>query len=259
MRQLLRLLAIFAITLIACKPEPGEPDVVITVDPEFSVDIYEQRDAATGAPTLGFWIQSLEAYPCSDPQIMAQTSLVDGKIEVKILGVDASVCSPGLSVAKRFLPLAPLGIGDHPIKFTLGPITNDGIMRVGEDRYELVLPDPKGIDIQQYVLNSIPEQLFWGIIQTNNSTLSEKAAMCVSELKSKSIDAGLSPGFYGYFTLSATGQTAAHKSIKNEDSDVFFLRKATNGLDNVREVLQKYRDDQDTPLKIRCFSTAGEL
>jgi hypothetical protein len=252
-------LSFFLLALLGCKAPPEDPEIVVTAPPEFSVDLYEQRDPDTGEATFGLWIQSLRTYPCDAPQVVAEAGITNGKVLIRILGVEATGCVTGEAIAKRFLPIGTLADNTYDFSIQIGPLNTDGSLRVASGKYELTLPDPKGIEIQEYVLNSIPDGLFWGTVQIPNAAAQNKASLCVAALKNASSDPGLAPGFYGYFTLSATGQTAPHRSIAGSGPEQFFLRKRSNSLDPIRAILETYRNDQDAPLQLRCFSTEGEL
>lgn len=265
MRQLLPTLLHVCIFLLAsCKPGDGlqDPEVVVTVDPEFTVDLFEERDAASGNKRLGLWIESMKYYPCATPQINASVSVAGNNISVRILGVSNDTCQGLPQKARMFLPFGAVSTGIYAFSLSLGPvdaIQNKGELKVEADEYALSLPNAQGVDVQHFELKSIPDPMLWGQIQTPGAQAGAKAAQCIADLKSVSDDPLLEPGYYGYFTLSATGQWNVHSSLSSGKPELFFVRRATQGFDAIKTILGQYRSGADSPLMIRCLTSNGAL
>lgn len=246
-----------------CKPITSEdPDTVVTAKPEFTIDLYEQRDPANGAATFGIWIESIENYDCADPQIEASATVVGDLISVSILGVKMpSPCVADSVKARRFLAIGQISDGTYKFRLALGPvdaIVNEGTIAVSEGLYTLTLTNVQGIDIQEYVLRRIPESMVWGYASTPDATAQGAADQFLAQVKNVSSESLLPPGFYGYFTISGTNQLSLHKSIAPNAPSESFVRKFDN-FTLLQNVITQFRFAPDKPLNIRCFSTMGEI
>ncbi len=259
---ILSILTLLLLWIGACKPAPEEPDIVVSVAPEFTIDLYEQRGATDGKATFGLWIESIAAYTCANPQIEATATVVGDLININILGVQMpNPCISDSAKARRFLPIGVLQDGDYKIKLTLGPvdaIVNEGTITVKEGVFTLTLPDVQGIDIQEYVLRSIPESMVWGYAATPDQSALNAADQFLAQVKNVTTESLLPPGFYGYFTVSGTGQLSLHKSIAPTNSAEWFVRKFGN-FTVLKNVITQFRNAPDAPLTIRCFSTLGDI
>lgn len=256
---LLLSLAVFAGT--ACHAPEEDPEIIVTFPPEFTVDLFEERDADTGAAVFGLWVESMATFDCSNYRITATTTVAAGVIEIQLQEVSEPDTCLGLpGTARVFLPLGPLANGVYQFRFTLGSaIKNEGTLTVADGHYALSLPDAQGVDFQNRVLESIPAHYVWGFALAPKESDLPIADQFVSDLKPLTAEPGLAPGFYGYFTVSGTGQYFFHKSIDPGVQHRPFLRRLNTAPDGIRSLLQTFRSDPVQPLELRCFSTYGEL
>ena len=259
-RFLFFLLVVFAGA--ACHtPEADDPDIIVTFPPEFTVDLFEQRDANTGAAVFGLWVESMAIFDCNNYRIETATTVSADAIDIQLLEVskpDTCLGLPGR--AHAFLPLGRPANGVYRFTFTLGSaIVNEGVLTVLDGHYELSLPNAQGIDFQNRVLESIPEHYVWGYAFAPAEPDLPVADQFIAGLKSLTAEPALPPGYYGYFTVGGSGQYYFHKSINPEEQNRPFLRRLNGGPDTVRSLLQSFRDDATQPLELRCFSTYGEL
>ena len=249
-----------ALALPAChKPVSTDPDVVVTLDPEFSVDLFEQRDAATGAATFGLWIESTQLFACDNYTIEGQAEVLAGTVSARLLAIrtpDTCVGAPGR--AQGFVPIGPLADGEYPFKFSLNDaIVNVGTLRVQQGHYELAVPEPKAVDFRNRVLESIPDNLIWGFVSVPEETDVPVANQFFSHLKTISTVHQLQPGYYSYFTVTGTGQMFLHQSMGPTPANLAFLRQLTGSKDELRALLQSYRTSPDHPLQLQCLTSWG--
>ncbi|MCC6460953.1 MAG: hypothetical protein IT260_10815 [Saprospiraceae bacterium] len=251
---------VFLLGLLAChKPASTDPDVVVTLDPEFEVDLFEQRDASTGAATFGLWVESTQLFACENYSIEAQAEVSASAVSVRLLSIrKPDTCQGEADRARGFVAIGPLADGEYPFVFSLNnAIVNEGTLRVQQGHYELDLPLPKAVDFKNRVLESIPDSLIWGFVSVPSETDVPVANQFFGKLKTISIEHQLTPGYYGYFTVAGTGQLYWHSSMSPPAKNLPFLRQLTGSTDELRALLQGYRADPGHPLQIKCLTGLG--
>jgi hypothetical protein len=257
------LLMFILLALVACqRDEVEEPDIIVSVEPEFIVDLYEQRDTLGAQPRFGFWIESVAKYACPGYQIRTTTKLENNHLFVQILEVEKPlVCVGDSSPARQFVPLGALSAGSYNMTVTLGEaeaLVSEGTLKVESNVYELSMSETRGFDLQNRVLNVLPAKCLWGYVLTPQEIQTPPAYQFLTDLKTLTDEPVLAPGFYGYFTVSGSGQYFFHRSIAPPaGQNVPFLRKLTASEAALQSLLQGYRSDADQPLAIRCWSSEG--
>ena len=249
----------------SCRPDSAdEPSVIVTVQPEFLIDPYEQRDLNSGEATLGIWVESLQVYDCSGYQIDAQVNKSGQQIDIELLAVTRPAnCSGSPAPARQFVPIGQLSAGTYPLRLTLGKtIVNEGTLTVESDHFSLAFAQARGFEIQNYTAYYLPEALVWGYVSITNEATNTAAQTFISDLKTITSDHGLAPGFYSYFTLSGTGEIFFHSSVAEIGARTTFVRRLSASQAALKSLLQNYRSGipgQQEPLMVRCFSTFGEF
>ena len=261
-RKWLLLLALAVFTVTAChKPDTDGPEIIVTFPPEFTVDLFERRDEATGAPVFGLWVESMAEFDCANYGIEYISTVSGSAIAVQLQEVrkpDTCLGQPG--PARAFLPIGLPASGAYDFTFTLGSaIVNKGTLMVTDGHYELSMPNTQGVDFQNRVLESIPDHYVWGFALAPAEPDLPVADQFIAGLKPLTSEPDLPPGYYGYFTVSGTGQYFFHRSIAPGLQHLPFLRRLNAAPDAVRSLLQTFRSDSIRPLTVRCFSTYGVL
>lgn len=263
MRRLYRpiLLLCFVSFWIACQKPSEDPTVIVTTKPEFVVDLFEQIDPLTGNPTFGLWIRSVEKFSCSNYRIEGNVLVAAGDVRIQLKDVSPpDTCVGNAAVAQTFLPIGKMLPGSYRFSLTLGSaIQNEGILNVYEDRCELSLTDPQGVDFQNLALRKIPSGLVWGYILTPDDASVARAADFLADLKNLTTEHALEAGFYSYFTLSGTGLLLLHPGFAPTSTSQLFVRQAVASPEALKTLIQQYRSTSQTPLQIRFLTTSGEL
>lgn len=252
------------IALVSCEPLESDPAVIVTLPPEFSVDLFEQRDTANGYPTFGLWVESIKACACNHCGIGSAVQTTTDAVAVKILGVsEPPLCNGPAAVAKQFVPIGNLPDGVYAFSIALGAaaaIVNEGTLRIQAGRYQLDMPDVQGIEIGNYTLQHIPDHYIWGYADPKDSSQTKAARDFLRDLKNQTSAPELMPGFYGYFTVSGTGALLLHRQLSTESVQIEpFMRKLNAPAEALRPLLKGYRNTGQGALHIRLLSTEGEI
>ncbi|MEZ4917994.1 MAG: hypothetical protein R2792_02720 [Saprospiraceae bacterium] len=250
---------VLILSVWACSKAPIEdPDIVVTTEPEFIVDLYEQRSAVDGSPQRGFWLESLTEYPCTGFEFQSQVLFDSSGIRLILEGVNApDTCQGSPAKAECFIGLPPLADGIYPLDFSLASTlhsTGELIVQGGE--VEWVLTKEEGIDIQNRVMSRIPDGIIWGYVRSNNEQEEPRALAFLNELKTITSAHNLPAGYYSYFSVTGTGQAFTHRSFK-ADKHLFVRRISADRLSELQQLLESYRDSSDFPIQIFCLSTEG--
>ena len=245
--------------LPACRDHHADDlPLVLNLEPEFSVDLFEQRDPVDGTGRFGLWVESMTDCVCSDCSVVAESMVQGNDISVQLLGIQTALPCAGLPApARTFIPIGSLADGDYRFSLSLrSVVSNTGTLRVESGRYTLTMPDAQGVEIQNYVLETMPEGMVWGYADTPDEPSVLAAQNWLADLKKISTDGSLAPGFYSYFTVSGNGAVFFHKSFAPQGATQMFVRKLTAPPDDLKNLLQTYRSNA---LQLKCLSTLGEF
>ncbi|HRI61595.1 MAG TPA: hypothetical protein PK228_17775 [Saprospiraceae bacterium] len=254
-------LTCFALAFVACRVNDlVEDEPKFTAAPEYTVDLFEQRDTADGAPTFGLWVERIELSDCEGYGVDATVSVQNGRIEVKVLGViKPAICLGDSARARQFLAIGQLADGTYEFSLSLRDvIQNKGTLTVAGGHYTLSLPDAKGVVVENFILEPLPDGIVWGYAATPDEPSEPVADNFLTDLKTLTAENDLTPGFYSYFTISGTGNIEFHKSIAPAGVTRQFVRRLTAAPDALKGLLQNYRDATQQPLQIKCWTTEGE-
>ncbi len=258
-----RITYFFLIALTACAaPREEEPEIIVTFEPEFTVDLFEQRSDTDGTPEFGLWVESMQVYDCGNYGIVASVDLGAGSIDIRLEEIPfPDTCLGAPAPARGFVPIGALANGVYRFTLSLNPvIISEGSLSVQNGHYELALSREQGIDVQNRVLETLPANYVWGYVNTPSESDQPLADQYLQQLKPLTAEPALPPGFYSYFTVGGTGQYFFHRSIAPQGQHKPFLRRLpASTTDALRNLLQVYRNDPGHPLEIRCFSTQGVL
>lgn len=246
-------------SLPACRDEhAADLPTVFDLEPEFTVDLFEQRDPLDGTPKFGLWVESMADCACSGCAVVAETEVQGNDISVRLQGIQEPVPCTGMPAqARTFVPIGQLPDGEYRLTLSLrSVVTNTGTLNVVQGRYILTMPDPQGVVFQNYVLEKVPADMVWGYALTPDETSMLAAQNWIGDLKSITADGGLAPGFYSYFTVSGNGAVFLHESIAPQGAAQVFVRKLAAPTANLKNLLQTYRANA---LEVRCLTTQGEF
>ncbi len=257
-------LILTGLSLAAACRVTGDADAQpeFTREPEYRVDLFEERSPADGTPAFGLWLERRELSACAGYGVDAAVGMQGNDIQVTILGVlpPPAPCSGDSAPARQFVPLGNLADGNYGFTLSLRDVvTNQGSLTVSQGHYVLSLPDAQGVIVQNFVLETMPAGIVWGYAATPDEMVQPVADNFIADLKTLTGDDGLAPGFYSYFTVSGTGDFIFHERSAPAGPANLFVRRLTASPDALKGLLQNYRDASQQPLQIKCWTTEGEL
>jgi hypothetical protein len=253
----------FVLAVSACRVNEAETEEpTFTGNPEYKIDLFEERDAADGTPTFGLWVERLALSECEGYGVDAVVKVENGGIAVTILGVlpPPTPCAGDSAPARQFLPIGALADGTYKFDLLLRDvIVNEGVLTVSNGRYALSLPDAQGVEFGNFVVESLPDGIIWGYAATPDEASEPVADDFLVDLKTLTTEHGLAPGFYSYFTVAGTGDIFFHARIAPNGASKTFVRRLAASPDALKGLLQNYRDATTPPLNIKCWTTQGEF
>lgn len=255
-----QLLLLLALSASACRDSYDDgPDVVFTGKPEFSIDLFEQRDPTDGTPVFGLWVESIEAYACAGYQLESAVTVTAASVEIALAARRPEPCTGTPEKIRHFVPIGNLSPGSYSFRLAIGnALFSDGTLEVTAQGYSLSLDTEQGVDFQNRLLSRIPAGLIWGYVLAPDELHQPVANQFISDLKSLTEEPGLAPGFYGYFTVTGTQSVYLHRSWQPGSLSTPFVLRLTADADALRAMLQGYRATPDA-LTIKCLSTVGEF
>ncbi len=256
------LLLLSSFLLTACRDQHlDEADPIFNIDPEFTADLFERRNAADGSAEFGLLVESMTDCDCANCAVIAESNIVGDRISVRLLGIQKpDSCFGAPAPARAFVPIGNLADGTYQFSLSLrNVVTNEGTLTVEKGRWTLSMPAVQGIEFQNYVLDKMPENLLWGYAVTPTEKAITASKELLADLKKITTDPGLAPGFYSYFTVTGGGTVFFHKSFAPVGPAQIFVRKLTASPAELKNLLQGYRNPAQENLQIRCLTTLGEF
>lgn len=257
-----RWLSIALLFSAACHaPKDDDSDVIFTLDPEFTMDLFEARDDATGAATFGVWVKSMATFACGNYRIEGAATLTADVVELRLEDIAApDTCLGAPGPARGFIPIGALPDGVYRFRVLRNiPVVNEGTLRVQQGHYELTVAREQDIVFQNRVLETLPDGYIWGYALASVEADLPRADAFLADVKPLTAEPALPPGFYSYFSIAGTGQYYFHTSIAPEGQYRTFLRRFTGNPDALRSILKSYREAPAQALDIRCWSTSGRF
>lgn len=246
--------------MTACRPLDNLEEVQFVTDPEFTVDLFDWRDPATGNPRFGLYVESRANYPCDNTRLTTQLTALGNAIELEFLGVSQTEpCDSAPAPIRQFIELGSLSDGEYEFSLRLNDVAvSKGVLTVSSGLFSLSAVESRGVDFRERVLQRIPEGIIWGFIRIPDEKANAAADQFLQILKPLSAEADLPPAYYGYFSVAGTGVSSSAAFLQLNPSDRFFIRRFNKvNFPALRAMADNFRAQPGAP-DIRCFSTAGE-
>jgi hypothetical protein len=259
-----RLFALFSLVFaVACTQDDAlVPEVVVSIDPEFTADVFEDVAPDDGERRPGFWVQSMAPFECAGFLPNDSIWKIGNEIFIAINGTDKpNPCLGDSALLSAFLPLPPLDPGIYDVVFRFGDLpVSSGTLSTSEAGLRFDVAKTGGFDFRNRQALRLPEQILWSNVEVEGEATRVKALEFIDELKSLTQPHGLSPGYYSYFTITGQGTFFFHESFpKRYALDQQVVRKFETPVAELQLLIDAYRNHPDTPLTIRCMTGSGAL
>jgi len=192
------------LTFESCEKDKIETIALETVN----VDMLETVDYGTKIFGLTFKTD-LETYPITY-LIRSETNISGNQVNIQLKDIqkdghdDLNVAT---GPASCYINLGALGIGQYELHITKGLNVNSGTFSIAADRVIFSLPSTEGLTINHDTLKRIPFGTVWGYVGYQNTSNQGLANNFISGLDARGAEPiQLSPGYYGYFSISDSGQ-----------------------------------------------------
>lgn len=251
------LLTAISALLFSCESEPEEQ--INTLGSEISLSIAEYLDPQQKNLTFKFLTE--KDFPCINYRIAHQVQRIGNTITVELTGIEeADVCLDAIGPATAFVDFSNLAEGDYELIIKVGEaISNQGVLSVSPDAYQVFMEEPKGLVIENAELLRIPDNIIWGTIKYDAQ---QKAKGLYTDLMSSLQGIGarekrLSEGNYYYFDVDATGRIRP-KNAAVDVAEEPFVMEFSGDTDQLVNVLGQISKLYGEEAMVRIYNTKGE-
>lgn len=150
----------------------------------------------------------LETYPIT--YIIRNENSVEGnQVNIKLIDIQKDG-HDDLNIQKGpascLIQLGALNNGVYDVNITAGTFTGNGKFTITDDQVAFDFPSTEGISISNDTLSRIPFGTIWGYVGYQQSSNAGIASGFISNMAALGAEnADFSPGYYGYFLVSDSG------------------------------------------------------
>lgn len=253
MKQLYILLFIGGIILTACN-KSNDPDVILNVEEEFSIILWEQLRQNTRDFQLN--LQTLKKnFKCQNFEVGFDQDQIGNTLLITINDIiEPTDCLEGENKASGIVNFGKLPTGFYNLTIDLKDVvSNQGVLEINEDFFQLNMNSKDGIIIEKNQLYRIPDRLIWGYVQYQDQSVTDDF---LAELDQITQSVSLTAGNYGYFNIENTNLTI------NADTDISTATTfATSLVGNTAELkilVKKYQEEFGNGLALKVYTFRGE-
>jgi hypothetical protein len=239
MRYILGIVLIFFL-LGSCSKEPTAIDVY-SIPEEFIIDLHQTP--MPGGTIPSFKISTLKLQPCAEDKMNVDISKTnnDITIEVKeIITVSGCTSSSGRISVETYTEMP---VSEYNLNISLkNQINNYGKVSIGANNYSMSLETLHGIRAGKMDILKVPDNLFWGVVSTKNSSTVVGLPLLDRIGYSPIEKASLTPGDYGLFLITENGDIEL-EGVTPFESGTKFIGKLKDSVSNMKEIVQEYIDE----------------
>ena len=240
-----------------CQSDESIPDVVVNIDPSFSIEMKETLD--TIQQKFGIVAKSVEDQDCLNYGIAYSFDRLNGVITVSLNDlVPPADCITGNGPALSEILVGYLVNGLFQIELNIkNTVKNLGTLQVSEESYVLDMESMDGILMQSTTLHRIPAQTIWGYVNYEESDFEIPALEFIQEIEQISAPVSLAQGEYFHFRINAADEVIipAQPEAPYPNSFIFHYSGEKQSL---KDVLDSFRTDFPESLTMKIFTASGE-
>jgi hypothetical protein len=210
MSQNYRVVFVFLFLVIAfsgCKLDNlNDPIIVPLIDKEFSFDLWQTLGENT-ISNLELQMYTIENEDCLNTKILSNYNRTGRNISLTLYDIlDPEVCDPGSAPATGIQSVTDASPDGYTLTIELQDVvSNGGTLTITDEAYQVVMDEENGISWLHTELRRIPEDALWGYLVYTNPEEESRIASFVNEINNLGSDLPLTAGYYGYFSVTDTG------------------------------------------------------
>lgn len=239
---LLHICFFLTVFVSACSIDESEKDLIVTVQSEFRVGIYDRLGAN---PSTVFSIETLEELECKNYLVEAEASGSDNDISISINELTRpDNCEEGMAHAKVDLEAGKLLEGNYQLTISLtDAIKNIGELTVMKDRYLVAMESDDGVRFGEDVYFKIPERTIWGFVAYDDANqYGETVQALLDGLSEMNRTASLRNGHYGYF-VRKNGAITWMKDQPERNEVEYFVFQNEEDINGVIELVEAFKTE----------------
>ena len=257
----LQLLLVFGLTFPVlfenCKIAEKDKDIVVQIDPEFQLGMFEELSQVRD---FNLTFQTIEDQSCINNSISFTSSRSGRNISLKINEiVEAENCHDGQAPIAGDASYDFLPIGVYNLELVLkNTITSTGTLTVSTEKYDLDIEEGFGFQTQQTKLMRVPASSVWGYVAYSGNQYSSDADNFLSELDELTESLELSNGEYGYFKIGDNKKLSLNKAPDYNNFKTFY-RTSSGQVDELEALLEGFRNQYpDGQMEFKIYTWQGE-
>ncbi len=222
-------LLFLVVALSNCKKDELNPSVIINVEDDFYVDLFE--DISNGENIFKINIKSIKDQDCLNAVIDYTPQILEGEDRI-ILAIndilEPEICIPGRAPAFTSVPFENIKEKAYNIQINLKDIIiNEGSLVINSKEYFLEMSTENGLELVHDRLYKIPKKAIWGYVgyeEENHKMIAENFIKDLEEISSiMSISDNFDIGYYGYFTILEDRSVLLHQEIEDKFLNSFLF------------------------------------
>ena len=255
-------LMLVAILISNCNPEELDPSLIINVEDDFYIDMFE--DISGGENVFQINIQSIQEQTCLN-------SIIDYDLQFDVAGnsiilsindiLSPETCIEGNAPAFVSIPIENIEKRNYTIEINLKDvIINKGNFFVSDTEYFLGMGTENGFELVHTRLIKIPKNTIWGYVGYEEEVDKMEAENFVKDLDDLSMNIseveGYNDGYFGYFSILEDRSILLNGEIEEKFYESFIFNYDADYQD-INDLIDNYCN-QHPELNIYLFNGEGE-
>lgn len=222
----------------SCKLGKDDKDVIVKVDPEIEIGMYEELGDVRDFSLV---FNTIEPQSCSTNEINYTAGRNGRNISLNIIEImEAANCQtgPGQVVGQHSYAYLPSGIYNLELNLK-NTLTATGQLKVTEEKYELEIADGLGFEALQTTLNRVPQSTVWGYVAFKEPYVAN-AQQFLDDMKSLSQTVSLPKGDFSYFNVDEAGKLSLRNAPDYANFKTFY-GEFSGDMSELESLLVNYR------------------
>ena len=250
---------IAAFVLTSCNLTDGGKDTVVKVALEFKVDLFEELNDSRN---FQFRIKTIEPQNCINNTIDFTSNRILSRLNLSLNEIiEAPDCVEGQEPVNAEASLGYLANGTYDVQISLkNTVINEGKLEVTPEAFQISMSTENGYELVREELKRIPNRFVWGYVGYNDKNQAgQQPDNFLEELNNMTSDAGLSKGYFGYFTINED-QVAVLNTAPLFPFFKTFYRQSDGNINAIKSLLETYRDGNNAEImEIKLFTWDGKI